>query len=392
MKIITVVGARPQFIKAAVVSRALKARTGMEEKIIHTGQHFDASMSDVFFEEMDIPKPAYHLDIHSLSHGAMTGRMTEQIEAVLMKEKPDAVLVYGDTDSTLAGALAAAKLHIPIAHVEAGLRSFDRRMPEEINRVLTDHLSRWLFCPTDTAVENLKREGIVDSAAVSGAAASGSAAGVGMGNVAASGSAAVSGAGFGANVSVCRCGDVMQDAALFYAQRARAPQVELPNEFALCTLHRPANTDDSVRLLSALRALETISPKLPVVFPLHPRTRQKMQAFGYDKAGSNIRFIEPVGYLEMVYLLSRCRLVMTDSGGLQKEAYFFGKYGLTLRENTEWTELVEHGYNILCDTDFDRIMAGFEALMQRPPLDKSLALYGHGRAGEEMVSYLGKNH
>lgn len=386
MKIITVVGARPQFIKAAVVSRALNARTGMEEKIIHTGQHFDASMSDVFFEDMDIPKPAHHLDIHSLSHGAMTGRMTEQIEAVLMKEKPDAVLVYGDTDSTLAGALAAAKLHIPIAHVEAGLRSFDRRMPEEINRVLTDHLSRWLFCPTDTAVENLKREGIVDGAAVSGAA------GVGMGNATASGSAAVSGAGFGANVSVCRCGDVMQDAALFYAQRARAPQVELPNEFALCTLHRPANTDDSARLLSALRALETISQKLPVVFPLHPRTRQKMQAFGYDKAGSNICFIEPVGYLEMVYLLSRCRLVMTDSGGLQKEAYFFGKYGLTLRENTEWTELVEHGYNILCDIDFDRIMAGFEALMQRPPLDKSLALYGHGHAGEEMVSYLEKKY
>ncbi len=358
MKIITIVGARPQFVKAAVVSRAMKAHTGMEEKIIHTGQHFDAEMSDVFFEEMDIPHPAYHLDIHSLSHGAMTGRMTEQIEAVLMREKPDAVLVYGDTDSTLAGALAAAKLHIPIAHVEAGLRSFDRRMPEEINRVLTDHLSRWLFCPTDTAVENLKREGIVD----------------------------------GKNVSVCRCGDVMQDAALFYAAKARPLQIELPDEFVLCTLHRPANTDEAARLLSALRALEAISQKLPVVFPLHPRTRQKMQDFGYDRAGSNIRFIEPVGYLEMVYLLSRCRLVMTDSGGVQKEAYFFGKYGLTLRENTEWTELVERGCNILCDTYFDRIVAGFDTLMQRPPLDKSLALYGNGHAGEEIVSWLEKNH
>lgn len=350
MKIITVVGARPQFVKAAVVSRALAAHSRIEEKIVHTGQHFDAGMSDVFFEEMAIPKPAYHLDIHSLSHGAMTGRMTERIEAVLMDEKPDAVLVYGDTDSTLAGALAAAKLQIPIAHVEAGLRSFDRTMPEEINRVLTDHLSRWLFCPADSAVDNLKREGV--------------------------------------SLGVHRCGDVMQDAALFYAPRARAPRAELPDGFVLCTMHRPANTDNPERLWAAIHAIEAVSRRCPVVFPLHPRTRQRLQAAGYAIGASPIRFIEPVGYLEMVYLLHRCRLVMTDSGGLQKEAYFFDKYGLTLRDRTEWTELVENGYNLLCDIDTDRILSAFDQLSKRPPLDKGLALYGDGHAGEAIVRRL----
>lgn len=375
MKIITVVGARPQFVKAAVVSRALAAHSRIEEKIVHTGQHFDAGMSDVFFEEMAIPKPAYHLDIHSLSHGAMTGRMTERIEAVLMDEKPDAVLVYGDTDSTLAGALAAAKLQIPIAHVEAGLRSFDRTMPEEINRVLTDHLSRWLFCPTEAAVENLKREGIVGDATAN------------TGNVADT-EAATEAQTRPIPVSVCRCGDVMQDAALFYAPRARAPRAELPDDFVLCTMHRPANTDDPKRLLAAIHAIEAVGRRCPVVFPLHPRTRQRLQAAGYAIGASPIRFIEPVGYLEMVYLLKRCRLVLTDSGGLQKEAYFFGKYGLTLRDRTEWTELVESGCNILCDIDAGRILSAFDELSQRPPLDKSLGLYGDGHAGEEIVSRL----
>ena len=357
MKVITIVGARPQFIKAAVVSRAFKAHARIEEKIIHTGQHFEAGMSDIFFEEMAIPQPAFHLGIHSLPHGAMTGRMTERIENVLLAEKPDAVLVYGDTDSTLAGALAAVKLHIPIAHVEAGLRSFDRPMPEEINRILTDHVSRWLFCPTDTAVENLKREGI--------------------------GVPTTDGSAY-----IHRCGDVMQDAALFYSPRARAPQTELPAEFMLCTIHRPANTDNAARLMSIIKALETIGGQLPVVFPLHPRTRQQLLACHYDLCASPIRFIEPVGYLEMVYLLDRCRLVATDSGGLQKEAYFFGKYGLTLRDRTEWTELVENGYNLLCGADADRILSAFEALLKRPAMDKSRALYGDGHAGEAIVGRL----
>lgn len=360
MKVITVVGARPQFVKAAVISRAFKAYTQIDERIIHTGQHFEADMSNVFFEEMAIPKPAYYLDIHSLPHGAMTGRMTERIESVLLSEKPNAVLVYGDTDSTLAGALAAAKLQIPIAHVEAGLRSFDRTMPEEINRILTDHASRWLFCPTDTAVENLRREGIGVADPVGDRAAA----------------------------QVHRCGDVMQDAALFYSPRARAPKMDLPDEFVLCTMHRPANTDAPARLMSAIKALETISRQLPVVFPLHPRTRQKLQACRYGLGASPIRFIEPVGYLEMVYLLDRCRLVVTDSGGLQKEAYFFGKYGLTLRDRTEWTELVENGYNVLCDTDADRMLPAFETLLKRPPMDKNRALYGDGDAGETIVRRL----
>ena len=351
MKVITVVGARPQFIKAAVVSRAFKAYARIEEKIIHTGQHFDADMSAVFFEEMAIPEPAFNLGVHSLPHGAMTGRMTERIEAVLLAEKPDAVLVYGDTDSTLAGALAAAKLRVPIAHVEAGLRSFDRTMPEEINRVLTDRVSHWLFCPTDAAVENLTREGVRPE-------------------------------------QVYRCGDVMQDAALFYGPRARAPQADFPAEYLLCTMHRPANTDNPERLMSAIKALETISRQLPVVVPVHPRTRQRLQAGHYDIAASPIRFIEPVGYLEMVYLLKHCRLVATDSGGLQKEAYFFGKYGLTLRDRTEWTELVEGGYNLLCDTDGDKILAAFGVLSARQAIDKKQALYGDGHAGEAIVKRL----
>lgn len=370
MKIMTVVGARPQFVKAAVVSRALQACPQIEEKIIHTGQHFDAGMSDVFFEEMAIPRPAYHLDIHSLPHGAMTGRMTERIEAVLMDEKPDAVLVYGDTDSTLAGALAAAKLQIPIAHVEAGLRSFDRTMPEEINRVLTDHLSRWLFCPTDAAVNNLRAEGIGVSDRPAAAATMALASSVSPA------------------ACLCRCGDVMQDAALFYAARARAPQLDLPAGFVLCTLHRPANTDAPKRLLSAISAIENISHRMPVVFPLHPRTRQRLQAAGYAIGASPIRFIEPVGYLEMVYLLKRCRLVLTDSGGLQKEAYFFGKYGLTLRDRTEWSELIENGYSLLCDTDASRIVEAFDTMLARPPMDKSRPLYGDGHAGEAIVNRL----
>lgn len=357
MKVITVVGARPQFVKAAVISRAFKAYTQIDERIIHTGQHFEADMSNVFFEEMAIPKPAYYLDIHSLPHGAMTGRMTERIESVLLSEKPNAVLVYGDTDSTLAGALAAAKLQIPIAHVEAGLRSFDRTMPEEINRKLTDHLSRWLFCPTNAAVENLKGEGI----------------GI---------------AGDRLSAQVHHCGDVMQDAALFYGPRARAPQTDLPAAFLLCTMHRPANTDNPLRLMSVIEAMEAVSRQLPVVFPLHPRTRQKLQACHYNLSTSPIRFIEPVGYLEMVYLLKHCRLVATDSGGLQKEAYFFGKYGLTLRDRTEWTELVENGYSLLCDTDANRILSAFNALLERPPMDKNHALYGDGDAGETIVRRL----
>ncbi|MEG2278298.1 MAG: UDP-N-acetylglucosamine 2-epimerase (non-hydrolyzing), partial [Odoribacter sp.] len=280
MKIVTVIGARPQFIKAAVVSRVLAECEQVEEVIVHTGQHFDANMSEVFFEEMCIPKPHYNLNINGLGHGAMTGQMLEKIEEVLLKEKPEWVLVYGDTNSTLAGALAAKKLHIKVAHVEAGLRSFNMEMPEEINRIVTDRISDVLFCPTDQAVENLRKEGFHHLPC-----------------------------------RVVKNGDVMQDAAMFYVNKARKPEMNVPERFILCTIHRAENTDDRERLRSIFRALELISGEVKVVLPLHPRTKAKLVAEGYDFEKSEICFITPVGYLEMVYLLKNCELVMCDSGG-----------------------------------------------------------------------------
>lgn len=350
MNIITIVGARPQFVKAAVVSREISKHTDIHETIIHTGQHFDPNMSDLFFEEMRIPAPGYNLNINSLSHGAMTGKMLEEIEKVLLDKKPDWVLVYGDTNSTLAGALAAKKLHIKVAHVEAGLRSFNMEMPEEINRILTDRISDILFCPTETAIRNLQNEG------------------------------------FGHFPSrIVLSGDVMLDAALFYRQYNRPPQIELNRDFVLATLHRAENTDRPQNLLEIIRALETISREQDVILPLHPRTRAKLEALNYDTRHSSIRFIEPVGYLEMIYLLDKCSLVMTDSGGLQKEAFFFRKYCITLRNETEWTELVDHGYNALAGNSYDKIM---QAYREQPHPDFSTLLYGDGHAAKVIVDTL----
>lgn len=353
MKIVTIVGARPQFIKAAVVSRAVTNTPGVEEIIIHTGQHFDTNMSDVFFEEMEIPRPQYNLNINGLGHGAMTGQMLEKIERVLLQEKPDWVLVYGDTNSTIAGALAAKKLHIKVAHVEAGLRSFNIDMPEEVNRILTDRISDVLFCPTETAVNNLKNEGYENIA--------------------------------------CRIenvGDVMQDAALFYASKSKKPVVEIPADFALCTVHRAENTDDLKRLESIFKALEEISEKTPVVLPLHPRTKAKLTALGYDFDNSKIRFISPVGYLEMVWLLTNCRFVLTDSGGLQKEAYFFSKPCVTMRDETEWVELVENGFNTLAGADKEKIVELARKADAGSDMNFSLRLYGNGNAGEIIIENL----
>jgi len=275
MKIITIVGARPQFVKAAVVSRAIEEHNKINqdntihELIVHTGQHFDANMSDVFFNQMNIPKPHYHLEINSLSHGAMTGRMIEKIEEVLLKEKPDWVLVYGDTNSTIAGALAAKKLHIKLAHVEAGLRSFNMRMPEEINRILTDRISDILFCPTTTAIDNLKKEGYDSISA-----------------------------------KQVLCGDVMYDAALYYTERSVKPEmVEKDAEFILSTIHRQENTDDVSKLRSIFEAFEEISSNQKVILPLHPRTTKKLKGYGIEPS-QNIQIIEPVGYFEMIWLLS----------------------------------------------------------------------------------------
>ncbi len=351
MKIVTIVGARPQFIKAAAVSREIAKHNDIKEVIVHTGQHFDANMSDVFFDEMEIPKPDYNLDVNGLSHGAMTGQMMEKIEKVLTDEKPDWVLVYGDTNSTIAGALAARKMHIRVAHVEAGLRSFNMRMPEEINRILTDRISNILFCPTDTAVNNLKKEGYE-----------------------------------GFDIGIIKSGDVMQDAAMFYSSRSKAPGFALPGEFVLATIHRAENTDDPKRLTDIFTAFTLIAEKMPVILPLHPRTKKIIEASGMNIDKKRIMIIDPVGYLEMVYLLQNCKLVMTDSGGLQKEAFFFAKPCITLRDETEWVELVENGFNTVVGADKEKIVKAFEN--QDYNIDFGVDLYGNGRASSVIVKAL----
>ena len=353
-KILTIVGARPQFVKAAVVSRALK-KSGIEEVIVHTGQHYDPNMSALFFEEMQIPLPKYNLEISNLSHGAMTGRMLEEIEKIVVSEKPEMVLVYGDTNSTLAGALAASKLHIPVGHVEAGLRSFNTRMPEEINRILTDRIASVLFCPTTTAVANLRKEGYEN---------------------------------FGCQV--INCGDVMQDAAMFYAaisdeRSSILRNLELAQQpFVLATIHRQENTDDKEKLGDIFEALNEINKSCRVVLPIHPRTRKMMAEAGIKPTFDPI---DPVGYLDMIQLLKNCRMVLTDSGGLQKESYFFKKYCITLRDETEWVELVENGYNLLTGNDPSKIVEAYMELSGRTS-DFSMNLYGNGDAAEIIAEYL----
>jgi len=312
-RLLTIVGARPQFIKAAAVSRAIRASGDFTEILVHTGQHFDAMMSDVFFSELDMPPPHEHFAIHGGRHGAMTGLMLQAVEGAMVKHEPDWVLVYGDTNSTLAGALAAAKLHIPIVHVEAGLRSFNRRMPEEINRVVTDHVSTLLLSPTMTGVTNLAREGITRG--------------------------------------VHHVGDVMHDALIHAMARARltSPIVDdlglSAGSFVLATVHRAENTDDPARLALVIDALRREAEGRAVVLPVHPRTRQALARTGVETGA--IRVIDPVGYIDMARLLDGCALVMTDSGGLQKEAYFARRPCITLRDETEWVETIEHGWNRL---------------------------------------------
>jgi UDP-GlcNAc3NAcA epimerase len=350
LKVTTIIGARPQFIKAAVVSRSFREhRPDVHESIVHTGQHYDANMSDVFFDELDIPRPNHHLGIGGGTHGQNTGRMIEAIEAVLLKDKPDSVLVFGDTDSTLAGALAAVKLHIPVAHVEAGLRSFNRRMPEEINRVLTDHVAHILFTPTDTATHNLANEGITGT-------------------------------------RVQQVGDVMYDAALYYRHRAQRPAaVKLDGGFILTTIHRAESTDDPVSLGNIISGLNEIASETPVILPLHPRTRKLLALNRLDTR--NITLLEPVGYLQMVWLLQQCKLVVTDSGGLQKEAFFFGKHCITIRNETEWVELLESGWNVVVGTVRENIVCAVRDVANRTVLT-GLSLYGDGMAGRKVADGL----
>lgn len=349
-KIVTIVGARPQFIKAAPVSRVLRQRHG--EVLVHTGQHYDENMSAVFFDELDLPQPDYNLSVGSSSHGAQTAAMLTGIEQVLLEEKPDWTLIYGDTNSTLAGALAAAKLHIRVAHVEAGLRSFNRRMPEEINRVLADHVSDLLFCPSQTAVDNLAAEGI--------------------------------------SRGVHMVGDVMADALAFASARARThsdilQRLSLTEKgFLLATIHRAENTDDADRLRAILDAFAASDD--PIVFPLHPRTRARIEALNLKSRIQNLQCIEPVGYLDMVRLEQAARMILTDSGGIQKEAYWLGVPCVTLRDETEWVETVRAGWNVLVGANTERIVADVQQWVQP---EKRPALYGDGQAAERIVEYLG---
>lgn len=353
-KIMTIVGARPQLIKAAAVSRAL-AKSGIKEIIVHTGQHFDKNMSAIFFDEMGIPAPDYNLEINSLNHGAMTGRMMEKIEDILLLEKPDLVIVFGDTNSTLAGALAAKKLCIRLAHVEAGLRSFNLKMPEEINRILTDRISDYLFCPTDAAVTNLVTEGFKNF-----------------------------------NSKIYKVGDVMYDAALYYGSFSKDRSSVMSgngledSKFVLCTVHREENTDNLENLRSIIAALNKINLQTRVVLPLHPRTRKAINNNSLKLAFSPL---EPVGYFDIIELLKHCRLVITDSGGMQKEAYFFGKYCITLRKETEWVELVSNKVNLLAGTSEKKILDSFKQLLDRNPISIT-SLYGNGKASEKIVKLL----
>lgn len=348
LKIVTIIGARPQFIKASSLSRELKKCKGVKEVIIHTGQHFDNNMSEVFFEQMHIPKPDYYLGIGGKKQGEMTGQMIEKIEEVLIHEKPDCIVVYGDTNSTLAGALAAKKLNIKIAHIEAGLRSFNQLMPEETNRILTDRISDYLFCPTKNAVDNLSNEGFESFPC-----------------------------------EVIEVGDIMKDSSLYYKSFAKKPDIDIKDDFILVTIHRAENTNDKTRFKNIIEALEEINKTSQIIVPLHPRSKILLDEMGIK---TGFLTIDPVGYLEMLWLIENCQLIMTDSGGLQKEAYFFKKFCITLRDETEWVELVQSGYNCLVGANKEKIINSYNTY------NKSLLfnniLYGNGKTSEIIVNKL----
>lgn len=353
MKILTVVGARPQFIKACMLSKAIKSNSKIEEIIVHTGQHYDDNMSTVFFEQLNLPKPDYYLGVGSGSHGKQTAKMLEELEKVMLSVKPDVVLVYGDTNSTLAGSLAASKLHIPIAHVESGLRSFNKKMPEEINRLVTDHLSNWLFCPSLAATENVKREGIVNG--------------------------------------VHLTGDIMYDSVLYYKPHALKQSTILNDlslkkgTYFLSTVHRAENTDDPERLKSILEAFQQL--KMDVVLPLHPRTKSKINQFKLTDliSASHIKVVDPLNYFDMLTIASQAGAILTDSGGLQKEAYMLKVPCVTLRDETEWIETLRSGWNHLVGADTKQIVDTANAIQipqEYPPL------FGDGKTSEKINEIL----
>jgi UDP-GlcNAc3NAcA epimerase len=350
MKVMTVVGARPQFIKAAPVSRLLRKEA--QEVLVHTGQHYDPLMSEIFFDELHIPQPDYYLQVGSKLHGAQTGEMLEKVEEIILKETPDCVLVYGDTNSTLAGALAAAKLHVPVAHIEAGLRSFNRRMPEEVNRILTDHISHWLFCPTTTAVRFLQNEGIVQGVHLSG--------------------------------------DVMLDALNYNRVLADQKATILSRltlrskSYILITLHRAENTDDHERFKNIIDAINHFP--VPAIFPIHPRTRDKLKQYNLQIENKNIRLIDPVGYLDMLQLEAHASKILTDSGGVQKEAFFLQVPCITMRDETEWVETVERGANVLVGADSSQILQAVEHFTV--DFSDIELIFGDGQAARKIVQQL----
>ncbi|MDT8301039.1 MAG: UDP-N-acetylglucosamine 2-epimerase (non-hydrolyzing) [Sedimentisphaerales bacterium] len=362
IKLVTVVGARPQFVKAAAVSRTIVAYnekfpdSTFEEKIIHTGQHYDENMSKIFFDELEIPHPDYNLGVGSGLHGEQTGKMLQKIEDVLIREKPNFVIVYGDTNSTLAAALAAAKLHIPVAHIEAGLRSFNRRMPEEINRVLADHVSDLLFCPTEVAVKNLENEGI--------------------------------------SHGVYQVGDVMYDSVLFYTKKAKTIEQKILKQlglhsksYYLATVHRAENTDDIERLRNIFEGFNNISAlECPTLLPLHPRTKKKLSELGLIYP-SSVRIIEPVSYLEMIVLEQNARAILTDSGGIQKEAYWFKVPCITLREETEWVETVQTGWNVIVGVDEQSIVKAVSGADKVQDVCQRI-IYGNGDASSQICEII----
>lgn len=355
MKIITVLGARPQFIKAGAVSRVFAQHKDVEEIIVHTGQHYDKNMSDYFFNQLEIPKPKYMLKLGGSTHGAMTGMMIKDLEEIFIKEQPDFMMVYGDTNSTIAGALAATKMHIKVVHVEAGLRSFNMNMPEEVNRILTDRISNILFCPTDAAIDNLKKEGYDNF-----------------------------------DIKVVKNGDVMQDAAIFYGKKSQEYSKIIEDlklekgKFVLTTCHRAENTDDKERLSNIFAGLDEINKEIQVVLPLHPRTKSYLAKFGIK---TDITLIDPVNYFDMIELLKNCKMVATDSGGLQKEAFFFEKPCITMRDETEWVELIEAGFNTLVGADKQKIVNAYNNYDSFTK-NYSVDLYGKGKASERILEEL----
>jgi UDP-GlcNAc3NAcA epimerase len=354
MKIITILGARPQFIKAASLSRSL-AKHNITEVLVHTGQHYDANMSQIFFKELHIPKPKYNLNIRSKLHGEMTGRILEKSERVIQKERPDLLVVYGDTNSTLGASLAAAKLNIPIAHIESGLRSFNRKMPEEINRILTDQVSSYLFCPTTAAVKNLEAEGVDKG-------------------------------------KIFNVGDIMLDSMMYYRALLKDKStirhdLGIDKPYILVTIHRAENTDNPKRLKEILNQLKKVAKKRDIVLPLHPRTRTKLNLTSLP---SGLKIISPVGYFQMIDLQMNSSLVITDSGGIQKEAYWNGKYCITLRQETEWVELVQEGMNTLAEPT-KILLSLVEKFFGKSIVKEKQDLYGDGNTSERIIRVLKQN-